>query len=83
MTSIEKGAKAGSWVVGVGGNKTGKPNMLIYAMKVEKTPSYSEFKRSHPKQADYLADKRIQANAPVLVSNPTLTPPATNPFNIR
>ena len=28
-TSVEKWAQEGSWVVGVGGNNTGKPNKLI------------------------------------------------------
>jgi hypothetical protein len=47
--------------------------MLIYAMEVQETPSYSEFRKGYPKQAGYLADKfadgEILADAPVLVSN--------------
>jgi hypothetical protein len=68
-TTIEKWAQAGSWVVGIGGNGTGKPNLLIYALKVQETLPYSEFKRRHPAQSAYLLRKRIRADAPVLVSH--------------
>ena len=34
-TTVEKWAEKGSWVIGIGGKNTGKPNKLIYAMKVE------------------------------------------------
>jgi hypothetical protein len=30
--TIEVDAKRGSWVIGIGGNNTSKPNKLIYAM---------------------------------------------------
>lgn len=36
--NIEEAAEIGSWIIGIGGNKTGLPNKLIYAMEVtEKT----------------------------------------------
>src|ERR1019366_5851888 len=68
MSTIEKWAEAGSWVVGIGGNGTGKPNAPIYAMKVEKTPSFAEFKKTHPLRASYLSSSGIPPDAPVLAS---------------
>lgn len=47
-TTIEVYAKRGSWVIGIGGNNTGKPNKLIYAMEVEDNLPYSEFKEGIP-----------------------------------
>jgi hypothetical protein len=67
-TTVEKWAKEGSWVVGIGGNRTGKPNKLIYAMKVEETPSYRDFKRAHPARASHLPRRNIPGESPVLVS---------------
>src|SRR5437588_13064727 len=43
-TTVEKWATAGSWVIGIGGRGTGKPNKLIYAMQVTATPSYQELR---------------------------------------
>jgi hypothetical protein len=72
MTSIEKWATRGSWVVGIGGKKTGKTDMLIYAMEVHETLPYNVFRKTHPKQSVYLAQKvaggAILADAPVLIS---------------
>jgi hypothetical protein len=67
-TTIEQWAKAGSWIVGIGGKNTGKFNALIYAMKVEQILSYKEFKRGHPSRASYLSGLAISPEAPVLVS---------------
>jgi putative DNA base modification enzyme with NMAD domain len=67
-TTIERWADVGSWVVGIGGNNTGKPNALIYAMRVEQTPSYSQFKKTHSAHAAYLSGQSISPAAPVLVS---------------
>ena len=33
--SIERWAEQGSWVIGIGGNNTGKSDKLIFAMEVE------------------------------------------------
>ena len=46
--NIEELAEKGSWVIGIGGNNTGKPNMLIYAMEVEENILYSMFKKRYP-----------------------------------
>jgi hypothetical protein len=67
-TTVERWAKTGSWVVGIGGNGTGKPNTLIYAMQVAETPSYREFKKAHPALSSYLTDHNILPDAPVLIS---------------
>lgn len=67
-TTVERWAKVGTWIVGIGGVATGRPNTLIYAMKVEETPLYFSFKRANPKRADYLNEVSIAADAPVLVS---------------
>lgn len=55
-------------MVGIGGKGTLKTDALIYAMKVEETPSYSKFKKSHPTRASYLSGHGILPEAPVLVS---------------
>jgi hypothetical protein len=69
MTTVERWATTGSWIVGIGGNGTGKPNALIYAMLVEDTPSYGEFKENHRARASYLSGHGILRDAPVLVSS--------------
>jgi hypothetical protein len=66
-TVIEKHAEKGSWVIGIGGNSTGKPNKVIYAMEVEDTPSYSKFKKEYPGKSKYLKGK-CKLKAPVLIS---------------
>jgi hypothetical protein len=68
-STIERWAEAGSWVVGIGGKNTGKPDRLIYAMRVEQTPSYSAFKKADPARAAYLSGHGIASDAPVLVSS--------------
>ena len=53
--NIEELAAKGSWVIGIGGNKTGKPDKLIYAMEVEENLEYDEFQRRYPtKHHEYL-----------------------------
>lgn len=52
--NIEAWAKQGSLVVGIGGNNTGKPDKLIYAMKVEENLPYAEFKLRYPRKGEYL-----------------------------
>ncbi len=42
-TTIEQWAQKGSWVIGIGGNNTGKSDKLIYAMEVEENLLYSQF----------------------------------------
>ncbi|MEO8298741.1 MAG: hypothetical protein ABI574_13140 [Burkholderiales bacterium] len=68
VTTIERWADVGSWVVGTGGNGTGQPNKLIYAMKVTGTPTYEQFKTNHPANAAYLSPAPIPSKARVLVS---------------
>lgn len=65
-TTIEKWAQKGSWVIGIGGNNTGKPNKLIYAMEVEENLSYPEFRKKYPHKSKYL--KQNNAGERVLVS---------------
>ena len=67
-TTIERWANAGSWIVGIGGKGTGKADALIYAMQVEETPSYRDFRKAHPKQASYLSSLGLPNDAPVLKS---------------
>ena len=66
-TIIEKHAEKGSWVIGIGGNGTGKPNKVIYAMEVEDTPSYSKFKKEYPGKSRYLKG-RCNPEMHVLIS---------------
>ena len=58
-TTVEKWAKNGSWIIGIGGKGTGKNDLLIYAMKVEETTTYYEFKKSNPSQSAYLKNHNI------------------------
>jgi hypothetical protein len=66
-TSIEKWAKKGSWIIGIGGNNTGKPNHVIYVMEVEDNPPYSKFTKRFPGKSRYLKG-RCKPKAPVLIS---------------
>ena len=66
-TTIEAWAQPGSWVIGVGGNGSGKPNKLIYAMEVEQVLSRAEFKAKYPVKSKYL-DNTKKGAANVLFS---------------
>lgn len=68
VSSIEAWARAGSWVIGIGGNGTGKPNLLIYAMLVESTPAVDELRAKSPDLVIYLRGHEIQGDARILVS---------------
>ncbi len=65
-STIELWAKRGHWVIGLGGNKTNKPNKIIYAMEVEKNLSYDQFKKKYSRKSKYLSKKDAGKN--VLVS---------------
>lgn len=67
-TSIERWARPGSWIVGIGGSRTGKPDTLIYAMEVEATPSLAELRRQSTGLAAYLRGRSLKPSARVLVS---------------
>jgi hypothetical protein len=45
--NIEELANIGSWIMGIGGNNTGKPNKLIYIMNVEEKLAIDEFKKKY------------------------------------
>ncbi len=64
--NIEELAEKGSWISGIGGNKTGKPDKLVYAMEVEENLLYSEFKKRYPEKSKYLSSKKAGSN--VLIS---------------
>jgi hypothetical protein len=68
VTTIERWAEVGSWLVGIGGKGTGQSNKLIYAMEVTGTPVYAEFRAKHPGNAAYLSPYPIPDEAHVLVS---------------
>jgi len=63
---VEKNSEAGSWVIGIGGNDTMKPDKLIYAMKVEEKLTFKDFKEKYPKKSQYLS--KDKAGPFVLVS---------------
>lgn len=67
-TTIERWARQGSWVVGVGGVRTGQRDALIYAMEVETTPSVAELRHRRRRLAAYLLGRPVQPGATVLVS---------------
>jgi len=64
--TIENWARRGRWVIGIGGNSTGKPDKLIYAMEVEENLSYAEFVEKYPQKSKYLHSDCAGSN--VLVS---------------
>ncbi len=64
--TVEKWAKKGGWVIGIGGNKTGKPDKLIYAMQVEDNLTYDKFRKKYPRKSEYLLPEHAGSN--VLVS---------------
>jgi hypothetical protein len=65
-TTIEVWARRGSWVIGIGGNNTGKPDKLIYAMEVEENLLYSQFRKRYPGKSKYLRAENAGTN--VLIS---------------
>lgn len=67
-TTVERWARPGSWIVGIGGNGTGRPNTLIYAMEVDATPTVAELRRETPELVAYLRGRSIGPNARVLVA---------------
>jgi hypothetical protein len=67
INTIESWAQKGSWVIGVGGNGTGKSNKLIYAMEVKQVLSRAEFRARYRRKSTYLRGKAISA-ANVLLS---------------
>lgn len=68
-STIERWARPGSWIIGVGGRKTGKSNALIYAMQVENVLSYRRLQKRYKSRASYLHGHGILASAPVLISS--------------
>jgi hypothetical protein len=59
VTTVERWAGKGSWVLGIGGNGTGKPNKLIYAMEVEDGLTCLAFKENYPRKSKYLKRKSM------------------------
>src|SRR5215218_1083330 len=68
-TTVERWAQPGSWVVGIGGKGTGRPDCLIYAMRVDDNPTRRRFARTNPRAAEYLHGRRVALSAPVLLSS--------------
>lgn len=68
VNTIEAWARAGSWVIGIGGNGTGRPNLLIYAMLVESTPTVGELRGKSPDLVSYLRGHEIESDARILIS---------------
>jgi hypothetical protein len=67
-TTVEAWAKPGSWIIGIGGKGTGRPDALIYALRVEANPTLAEFQRQSPRRAAYLAGRSLKASTKVLVA---------------
>ncbi len=67
-TSVERWAAKGSFVVGIGGLGTGHPDAIIYAMRLEDTPTLADFIKRYPRRSRYLLNLGIPMDAPVLFS---------------
>ncbi len=65
-TTIEVWAERGSWVIGIGGKRTGQADKLIYALQVEENLPLDEFRLRYPRQSSYLVKER--AGSRVLTS---------------
>jgi hypothetical protein len=65
VNTVERWASKGSWIVGIGGNGTGQPNKLIYAMEVEESLTFQEFGKRYPQKSRYLRNSSVNK---VLVS---------------
>jgi hypothetical protein len=52
--NIEELAERGSWVIGIGGKGTNRPDKLLYAMEVESNLSLAKFKEKYPGKSRYL-----------------------------
>jgi hypothetical protein len=62
MNTIEAWAKEGSWVIGVGGNHTHKPDMLIYGMKVDRKMPIRDFMKEFPEEKKHLINEDRATN---------------------
>ena len=67
-STVEQWVTVGSFVVGLGGVGTGRPNSLLYAMRVDATPKVAEFMCRFPRRGLYLRNSGIPLTAPVLFS---------------
>jgi hypothetical protein len=61
-TTIEKWARNGSWVIGIGGNGTTKSDMLIYMMAVDEVLARPEFQKKYPAKSPYLKNTTPEAS---------------------
>lgn len=61
--TVEGHAEPGSWIVGIGGANTHKPGELIYAMKVESTPTLAVLLRQS-RDAPYVRDLQQRVRDP-------------------
>lgn len=52
--NIEELAERGSWVIGIGGKRTNRPDKLIYAMEVESNLPIDQFREKYPGKSKYL-----------------------------
>ncbi|MBN1763539.1 MAG: hypothetical protein JW878_10800 [Methanomicrobia archaeon] len=64
--NVEELAEPGSWVIGIGGKGTNRPDKLIYAMEVESNLSLDQFREKYPGKSEYLKSHTPGSN--VLVS---------------
>lgn len=67
-TTVERWAEQGSWVIGIGGNRTRKPDRLLYAMQVNDVKPVGLLRRRRPRIVAYLRGRGIDPSAPVLLS---------------
>jgi hypothetical protein len=67
-TTVEAWAEPGSWIIGIGGKGTGKPDALIYAMQVDATLTRREFRQDFSKDAADLSDHLTTSIPRVLVA---------------
>jgi len=67
-STIERWAERGTWVVGIGGKGTGKPDAVIYALRVDYKPAFTEFSERWPTESKCHSSMGTDPDVPVLVS---------------
>src|SRR5438128_5844241 len=65
-TTVERWAEPGSWVAGIGGRGTGRPDALVYAMEVQARRSLQILRSESPALVSYLVHRPTSSR--VLVS---------------
>lgn len=65
-TTVERCASEGSWIIGIGGIRTGQKDKIIYLMRVLENLTFNKFQIKYGEKNQYLRSENAGSN--VLVS---------------